>query len=732
MSNLPINWEDKIDSPELVAWLQQFGLGRYINAAQINKLRDAINELHARTADTRIIENTGIEIVGTNVVISESWKWLIVSVLYSNDSQITLPITLATEGNQKICYLCANQDNGFELVYGPESETNPSAPTIVNNLLPVTFFLVTDGSVGTPAEPIVGDVYKKKSENLGYSYLLKGTRAVIQLRPEGHNYYSIGSPLLVSVDGFGTSLITGNPDAEIPYPMKDLFIHNTGTTPFTLLHNGTGSANAKFFFLDETDLVVPPGGKVWLKYGGTYCQLFLKSWTEQTIPTFQQVTQSGNTTEEVIETAGYVTRGSANVSGITFNDGNLNKVANISSEAIDPLNLKNYIFPNDNGTVAFREWVYYNFASKENSRQYNYSFLETIDSIRLDLPPTESYLIITTLIQSINGFNVPFSDLFEGKDYFIYNNSSDEINLKHNADNAAYDFNFKKGVSIKIPRRGILHLKFIGGKFIDVNQSWEDFNELQGINIDNTKGGEVLTYNSSTQLWENKKVYNDLQIRRNGITISDDMITTTANDNFQKLTFNSGGWSVSTFSNENNPGVIAITSSVASASSGGSIIPSSSASPRNYAVGVGMQYDLILRTSALSASVIMRFGIVAGTTNATQPSNGVYFQLNNNDLVGQTASGSVRSQTSAYTNITEATWYHFRVKMVSASLSVYELYDMNGNLLWTDSLTTNLPTIGEGVQPTFIAYNQIAEARQMCQVDYMSFTYPPMNRGALI
>ena len=270
-----------------------------------------------------------------------------------------------------------------------------------------------------------------------------------------------------------------------------------------------------------------------------------------------------------------------------------------------------------------------------------------------------------------------------------------------------------------------------GQIFVKVDNGYE-LDELHNVLITGATGGEVLTYNGSTQVWENKKVYNDLQIRRNGITIYDDMLSTTASDFFQKLTFNSGGWSVSTFSNENNPGVIAITSSVTSASSGGSIIPSSSASPRNYAVGVGMQFDLIMRTSALSANVIMRFGIIAGTTNATQPSDGVYLRLNNNDLVGQTANASVRSQTSAYTGIAATTWYHFRVKLVSASLSVYELYDMDGTLLWTDSLTTNLPPIGTGVQPTFIGYNQIAEARQMCQVDYISFTYPPMNRGALI
>lgn len=423
-------------------------------------------------------------------------------------------------------------------------------------------------------------------------------------------------------------------------------------------------------------------------------------------PTLQQVTDqaNGNVTNNEITAAAFKTTNG------------------------EELSTKEWV---ENNNFAYRDELF-EYINKHHFRKFVYDFLEPVGSTRLQLPKQESFLVINSNIDKITGFYIEEFESYNGKDYYIFNNTSQDVKLVNLDQNAEFDFNFKRGSDIIVPRKGIIHIKFIDGRFIDVNKSWIDFHELQSLNIYDTKGGEVLTYNSSTQLWENKKVYNDLQIRRNGITISDDMITTTANDNFQKLTFNSGGWSVSTFSNENNPGVIAITSSVASASSGGSIIPSSSASPRNYAVGVGMQYDLILRTSALSASVIMRFGIVAGTTNATQPSNGVYFQLNNNDLVGQTANASFRSQTSAYTGIAATTWYHFRVKLVSASLSVYELYDMDGTLLWTDSLTTNLPTIGEGVQPTFIAYNQIAEARQMCQVDYMSFTYPPMNRGALL
>jgi hypothetical protein len=286
MSNLPIQFTDKVNSAELLAIMQQFGEHTYVDAELINKFRDALNELHARTADTRIVENTGLEIVGTDIIINELWKWFISSVLYTNNSEITLPITLSSTGKQKLCYLCANQENGFEFVYGPESDTNPSAPTIENNLLPVTFFLVTDGTVGTPAEPIVGNVYKKKSESLGFGDpYLSGENAVIQLRPEGNSRYAFSNPGLISIDGFGLDLITGVPTAESPYDGKDLFIENTGANSFTLIHDGTGLANSKFFFIDETNLVIPPGGKVWVKYGSTTCEVIFKSWSEVDLST---------------------------------------------------------------------------------------------------------------------------------------------------------------------------------------------------------------------------------------------------------------------------------------------------------------------------------------------------------------------------------------------------------------------------------------------------------------
>lgn len=45
--NLPILWEDKVNSPELEAYLKQFGNKHYFSAEEVNQLRDSMNELYA-------------------------------------------------------------------------------------------------------------------------------------------------------------------------------------------------------------------------------------------------------------------------------------------------------------------------------------------------------------------------------------------------------------------------------------------------------------------------------------------------------------------------------------------------------------------------------------------------------------------------------------------------------------------------------------------------------------
>jgi hypothetical protein len=43
-----ITWEDKVNNPELVAFLEQYGEEEYLTAVEINLVRDAINFLNAQ------------------------------------------------------------------------------------------------------------------------------------------------------------------------------------------------------------------------------------------------------------------------------------------------------------------------------------------------------------------------------------------------------------------------------------------------------------------------------------------------------------------------------------------------------------------------------------------------------------------------------------------------------------------------------------------------------------
>ena len=44
-NNLPILWVNKVNNPELLAFLEQYGSAEYLTAEEINQMRDAVNEL---------------------------------------------------------------------------------------------------------------------------------------------------------------------------------------------------------------------------------------------------------------------------------------------------------------------------------------------------------------------------------------------------------------------------------------------------------------------------------------------------------------------------------------------------------------------------------------------------------------------------------------------------------------------------------------------------------------
>lgn len=58
MSYPTIDWADKINDPELVAFLQQYGTVNYLSAEEINQLRDFVNMLSENKMDKTDLINS--------------------------------------------------------------------------------------------------------------------------------------------------------------------------------------------------------------------------------------------------------------------------------------------------------------------------------------------------------------------------------------------------------------------------------------------------------------------------------------------------------------------------------------------------------------------------------------------------------------------------------------------------------------------------------------------------
>ena len=60
--NLPIEWEDKENNAELLAFLMQYGSKEYLSAEEINQLRDGVNELFYNVKKAKVFENGDLQI----------------------------------------------------------------------------------------------------------------------------------------------------------------------------------------------------------------------------------------------------------------------------------------------------------------------------------------------------------------------------------------------------------------------------------------------------------------------------------------------------------------------------------------------------------------------------------------------------------------------------------------------------------------------------------------------
>ncbi len=137
---------------------------------------------------------------------------------------------------------------------------------------------------------IVGDKFIEKTDFLVHNFVGSGSDVIIPLLANGASEIRLQSGLtpLISIDGFDLSLITGNPDAKVPYNGKIFLIHNTSSTPITL--KSSSNVDFKFHSLSGTDVVIPVNGIITVKYGSggggesAFTEYF-RNWTESEVLT---------------------------------------------------------------------------------------------------------------------------------------------------------------------------------------------------------------------------------------------------------------------------------------------------------------------------------------------------------------------------------------------------------------------------------------------------------------
>ncbi len=139
-----------------------------------------------------------------------------------------------------------------------------------------------------------------------------------------------------------------------------------------------------------------------------------------------------------------------------------------------------------------------------------------------------------------------------------------------------------------------------------------------------------------------------------------------------------------------------------------------------FLLGGGESYEAVFNPATFTGST-MQFGYI-DTATVAESVDGAYFYLSGSGVVsGKASNNSIRSATASTYTLSTGTWYRARVVVTSTSRIDYYIYNDVGTLLWTDSVTTNIPTAsGRETGSGFIATNTATTATDLTHLDYMA------------
>jgi hypothetical protein len=211
--------------------------------------------------NNKIITETGFAFSGSDLIVNANWSWKLFGIIYSNPLNVTIPITYCASGKSRIDYIVPNTDNGFTRISGPESTTTLVAPEIPNENMYVTYFVVTDGVVETPAPTITGNTYISKNEQKDILINEWFDSQTITFFPTDGTSYRIQT---ISESGWLGKVYNV---FDRPFNGQEITITNETGSAFLIKHGVSAISSFKnFLFPNEQDFNLEPNVTIKFKY----------------------------------------------------------------------------------------------------------------------------------------------------------------------------------------------------------------------------------------------------------------------------------------------------------------------------------------------------------------------------------------------------------------------------------------------------------------------------------
>lgn len=147
--------------------------------------------------------------------------------------------------------------------------------------------------------------------------------------------------------------------------------------------------------------------------------------------------------------------------------------------------------------------------------------------------------------------------------------------------------------------------------------------------------------------------------------------------------------------------------------------------------------NFVFMPRTASTSLVGRFGFHDTMTTGSAPTDAVMFTLTGNGtnaVIAGACSSNSSSSTVALGNLTVDTFYHGRITIgASAANAVFEIFDMSGTLLYTGTVSANVPSSTGRTTAHAAQFFHTAGSTGLALVvlDWMDFSFPNRQRGAL-